>query len=276
MSAEHLEQKGFENARLNAERLLGHVLNLNRVELYLHFERPIAEEELAQFKVLLQRRLKHEPLQYLLQQTEFMSLPFKVGPAVLIPRPETELLVEQVLTECKTRFPALPEISILDIGTGSGNIAISLAKNLPAAKVTALDVSAEALMLARENAELNAVGEQIRFVNGDVRSVNLEQQFRVIVSNPPYITQKEMLELPPEVRYYEPKTALAGGVDGLDFYRLIIQRMAQKLMPHGFMAFEIGYQQAAGVKQIFHKSQFTDVKVFQDLNAHDRIIIASQ
>lgn len=276
MSAEHLEQKGFENARLNAERLLGHVLNLNRVELYLHFERPIDEEELAQFKVLLQRRLKHEPLQYLLQQTEFMSLPFKVGPAVLIPRPETELLVEQVLTECKTRFPALPEISILDIGTGSGNIAISLAKNLPAAKVTALDVSAEALMLARENAELNAVGEQIRFVNGDVRSVNLEQQFRVIVSNPPYITQKEMLELPPEVRYYEPKTALAGGVDGLDFYRLIIQRMAQKLMPHGFMAFEIGYQQAAGVKQIFHKSQFTDVKVFQDLNAHDRIIIASQ
>jgi len=186
---EHLHQKGFEDARLNVELLLAHALHLQRIQLYLHFDKPLTPEELKQFRTLFERRLKREPVQYIIGSTSFMGLHFAVDSRVLIPRPETETLIEQAIL-FRQRYPVDAPIQILEVGTGSGNIAVSLAKYIKHAHVTAIDISQEALMVAEENARMHSVQSQIQFLLIDIfdRTEELfQKRFDLLVSNPPYV-----------------------------------------------------------------------------------------
>jgi release factor glutamine methyltransferase len=273
----YLSEKGIENSRLNAEHLLSHTLNINRVELYLNYDRPLLETELKRFKLLLNRRLNQEPLQYIIGETEFMSLPFKVNSGVLIPRPETEILVETVLETCTEKFNSESKIKILDIGTGSGCIAISLARYLENCHVTALDVSQGALKTAEENARLNNVENKTRILMADFldsrSSKELAQEFDVVVSNPPYVGAEDFEKLPEEVKDYEPAIALKDGNDGLTFYHKIADFALTHLTAKGFVAVEVGLGQAHQVKRIFLENGYSGVKIFEDLNAIERILI---
>jgi release factor glutamine methyltransferase len=281
---QYLNEKGFENSRLNAERLLGHTLNLNRVDLYLNYERPLTAEDLERFKGLLKRRLQHEPLQYILGETEFFSLRFRVNPGVLIPRPETEILVDKVLSECGRKFEAGSTITILDIGTGSGCIAVALAKHLSNACLTAIDVSDAALTTAAENALMNEVADQIDFRKIDFYfreadrdpTKNLLDEFKnrfdVIVSNPPYISDAEFPNLPAEVREFEPRAALKNGADGMNFYRQIAATAHKILNPGGLVAVEVGLAQAQFVAEFFRKNGLSQIQVVADLSGIDRVV----
>lgn len=250
---------------------------MKRIDLYLNFERPFSEDELARFKALLKRRLNHEPLQYILGETEFMSLPFKIDRRSLIPRPETEILVQTIVNKCKQEFADVSKLTILDIGTGSGNIAISLARYLSNIKIVAIDCSEEAISLAKENALLNQVSAQISWkcenaLGHDIQS-KLDQHFHIIVSNPPYISAAEFQRLPPEIQYNEPKQALYAGEDGLRFYRSIGPKLPFLLYQNGFFAFEIGQGQADPVGQIFRNAGLRDLKLIHDLNGIERVIV---
>jgi release factor glutamine methyltransferase len=274
-TSDYLAEKGFENARLNSERLLAHILKCRRVDLYLNFDRPLSVDELAKFKELLKRRLGHEPLQYVLGETEFYSLPFKVVPGVLIPRPETELLVEKALELSQFRHTADREPYILDIGTGSGNISIAIAKNLAQVRLLAIDESQDALAIAKENARINVVADRIEFRRLDILAEMPKEfaaAFDVIVSNPPYVSASEYEKLPPEIRQFEPKSALWAGEDGCDFYRCLAQIIRQWLKPGGFAIIEIGAGMAEEVSRIFRQAAFDEIQVFKDLAGRDRVI----
>lgn len=264
-TADYLKEKRFENGRLTGERLLAHVLNCRRVDLYVQFERPLTGDELASYKTLLKRRLAHEPLQYIIGETEFFSLPFKVGPAALIPRPETELLVEKALAAASR----LPEARILDIGTGSGNIAISLAVHLPTAKITAVDCSQAALALAAENSQRNHVGERIQWREWNLFSDAClsSTPFDIVVSNPPYIRQTDFDALPPEIKNFEPRIALLAGSNGLDAYQAIGKWLPTLLDKPGVAFLEIGADQAKDVAALLG-----EVVVHRDLAGKDRVI----
>lgn len=276
LTSEHFSKKGFENPRLNAERLLAHVLKFKRIDLYLNFDRPLKEAELEAFRVLVRRRLKYEPLQYIIGETEFMSLPFQVDSRVLIPRPETEILVQTVIEKCHKKFNNQNKIKILDIGTGSGNIAVSLAKNLPKAELFAIDISLEALRLAQANAKLNQVDTSIQFIHCDVMNFQFPETFEVIVSNPPYVTQAEYASLPLEIRNFEPKIALEAGIDGMTCYRKIINQLPRLLTPAGFSALEVGDKQAQSVRTLLNQNHYTNIETFLDLNQIERVIVASK
>ena len=198
---DYLENKNISDARLNIELLLCKVINCKRFDLYLNFDKPLQKEELALFKAMLIRRLNSEPLQYILGKTEFMGLPFNLNSNVLIPRPETEILTEKCIDYCKSNFRDKETISILDIGTGSGNIGISLSKLIPNCKVIAIDIDEAALQTAKENCELNQVSDKIDFFHLDILNDRLpdEWKFDLIVSNPPYINQTEYSSLQPEI-----------------------------------------------------------------------------
>jgi release factor glutamine methyltransferase len=252
---------------------------VDRVHLYLNFDRPLDAEELSAFKAKLKRRLSHEPLQYIIGEAEFMSLPFHVSPGVLIPRPETEVLVEACLKLCRQEYGQHERIDILDIGTGSGNIAIALAKNLDCAYVTAIDSSAEALKVARENAVLNDVSDKIEFVHSPIEEFSIAEcsnGFDVVVSNPPYVTTSEYASLPPEIRDYEPKEALLAGEDGLDFYRKNSVILRQLLKPSGVAFFEIGAHQGRSVQTLFAAEQFAQCEIIKDLAGLDRVLMLKQ
>ncbi|MBN2417220.1 peptide chain release factor N(5)-glutamine methyltransferase [bacterium] len=274
-STAYLERQRIEHPRLNAERLLGRALGLSRVELYLSFDRPLNEEERAACRTLLQRRASHEPLQYILEETEFMSLPFTVGPGVLIPRPETELLVEEALRFLKP----LENSRAVDLGTGSGCIAVSLAHYAPACRVTAVDLSEAALETARKNGARNGAGERLRFVRADILSDDPADFFPeasdCILANPPYISRDEWDRLAPEIREWEPREALCDEGDGLAFYRSIAARTAPYLRKGGRLMAEIGHTQAAAVREIFSESGFGDISVLNDLNGIPRVITAA-
>jgi len=276
-TTDYLNGKGFENARLNAERLLGHALGLRRVDLYLCYDRPLSPEEVARFKALLQRRLQHEPLQYIIGSTEFMSLPFRVNRNVLIPRPETEVLVERVIERCKTKFSHRQAITILDIGTGSGNIAVSLAKFIESAQVTAVDINESILAVARDNAALNGIAEKVHFIEADVLKPDfpaiVDSKFDVIVSNPPYILPQDFERLPEEIRLYEPGVALRDGAEGLAFYRQVAELAHQLLQTDGFIAVEIGLGQRENVVEIFRTRGFDRIEVFRDFNRIERVVL---
>lgn len=272
-TAEYLTEKKFENPRLEAERLLTHVLQLERIELYTNFDRPLINNELATFKILLKRRLAHEPLQYILGETEFFSIPFKVAPGVLIPRPETELITEKVIESCQKNFENLDEISILDVGTGSGCLAISIAKNIPAAVVTAIDISQDALKIALGNAQAHETN--IRFILRDALKpwpAEYLQLFNIVVCNPPYVSFSDYQALPKEIKNYEPKIALLGGNDGLDFYRKFANILTTLLQPNGIVFFEIGERQASSVKNIFTDAGFSNIQIYNDLADKNRVI----
>ncbi len=235
---ERFKKEGIPTSRLDAEVLLAHALGMDRVGLYTHFDQPLKPEELARFKELILRRLKREPVAYIVGKKEFWSLPFKVTPDTLIPRPETELLVSEALKILPVG-EGPPEI--LEIGTGSGAISVALARENPEIRITATDLSPQALSLAKENARQNGVEGRIEFLQGDLfQPVSPGKKYHLILTNPPYIPTGEFPNLMPEVREFEPRLALDGGKDGLDFFRRALPEVEKFLLPGGWFLSEIG------------------------------------
>ena len=271
-SAELFEKHQIENARLNAELLLAHTLKMDRVRLYMNYDRPLSEAELISYRSLVRRRLTDEPLQYILGQTEFMSLSFKVTPAVLIPRPDTETLVEWVIETYKTG----DEKWILDIGTGSGNIAVSLAHYLPSVHVVAIDVSPAALQIAAENCRKNNCTERVHLFRINFTHENFvnafQTQFDYIVSNPPYIPEHEFKFLSGEILKHEPHLALRDGKQNGFYYQKIAASAAGLLKEDGAIFVEIGHNQANSVKNIFASRGFKCVGLRRDLAGIERVL----
>lgn len=260
----YLAEKGVANARREAEWLLCEATGLDRVGLYLNFDKPMSDEELAAYRALVVRRGKREPLQHILGSQEFDGLTFEVSPAVLIPRHDTETLLEQVLQHAPSSR------TILDIGTGSGCIAIALAKRLPEATITAVDLSPDALVVAQRNAEQHSVA--IEFLQGSFFEPLAGRRFDLIVSNPPYITTADLAGLQPEVRDFEPNLALHGGADGLDAYRAIIAQAADHLQPGGWLWFEVGAGQATDVAALLAQAGFNGIITASDPGGIERVV----
>ena len=265
-TADYFAGKGIDSSRLEAELLLAATLDLDRVGLYVNFERPLDAAELAAFRERVQRRAQREPVQYILGETEFWSLPFIVSPAVLVPRADTEVLVEEALAR-------LADASqLLDVGTGSGAIAIALAHEKPQLLVTALDCSEPALEVARANAERNGVAERVTCLVGDLADLP-PGPFAMVVSNPPYIPTGDWQQLMPEVRDYEPRLALDGGDDGLEAYRQLASQAEQVLTPGGWLLVEVGINQAADVSALFTAAGLTDVGQRDDYAGIPRVVM---
>lgn len=256
-----------------AELLFSQIFNRDRLGLHLSANRALSKEESSLVASVLKRRIAGEPIQYILGRSEFMGLEFKVNPHVLIPRPETEILVEAVLKIVSQYHPASSQLHILDIGTGSGCIAVSLAKLLSGAIITATDISGEAIHIARENALLNSVLDRIAFIETNLFNSLSLRQYDIIVSNPPYVRRAEFVELQPEVRQ-EPAIALDAGMDGLDFYRKIVKEAAGYLKKNGFLIMEIGFNQAASVLDIVKSEPvFGIVEVIPDYSNIERVVV---
>ncbi|MHC1729473.1 MAG: peptide chain release factor N(5)-glutamine methyltransferase [Syntrophobacteraceae bacterium] len=238
---EYFSSKGIDQPRSEAEVLLAHVLGLERIQLYLNYDKPLSAEELARFRVIIRRRAAFEPTQYITGKQEFWSLEFEVTPAVLIPRPETEIIVEKAL-EIIGDEPSL----VLDLGTGSGAIAVALAHERPGIRVVAADKSCSALAVAKRNAARNQVADRVFFVATDLfEAFALRPAFDLIVSNPPYISDAEFLDLAPEIANYEPESALrGGGTRGLAVIRKILQQFPDFSASDGSILVEIGLGQA--------------------------------
>jgi release factor glutamine methyltransferase len=290
-SRDYLKEKGFENARLETELLLSHALSLKRIELYLAFERQLNEGELARYKALLKRRLAGEPVQYVTGCAAFMFSEFEVTPAVLIPRPETEALMEFALRVIG-EMAAAPrvalassqagavgacedELVVADIGTGSGVIATTVAQKIPDCRVYATDPSRDALEVAARNAERAGVAGQISFLEGKLldplREEGLEGRVCALISNPPYVPTGDIPGLPSDVRDFEPRGALDGGPDGLDVIRGIAQDGAAFLVPGGALILEVGDGQAETVTELLSES-LESVEVHKDYAGRDRIV----
>lgn len=271
-AAEHLAGKGFENARLEVERLLGHVLGLDRVGLYVHFERLLSDEELALFRELYRRRLAHEPLQYLVGAAGFRELELKTDRRVFIPRPETEVLVELAVAFLRER----PQPLAADLGTGSGAIAVSVLVEVPGSRAVALDLSDDALMLARGNAARAGVEDRLELVSADMLD-GLEGRgpFDAILSNPPYVRREDIAGLQAEVREYEPAAALDGGETGCDFLFRIADVAHRHLKPGGLLLMELeGAQGSASVARLAAAGAYRDIDVVNDLAGAPRVVRA--
>jgi release factor glutamine methyltransferase len=252
-------------ARRDAELLLLRTLGRDRAWLLTHRGAEMAEEQQAQFEAWVARRARQEPVQYLLGEQEFYGLAFKVTPAVLIPRPETEHLVEETLRRVARDSP----LRICDVGTGSGAIAVALAHALPRAQVTALDVSKAALDVARENAVRQVVADRLRFVESDLLSAVAGEQFDVVVANPPYVAEGEELE--PQVREWEPHTALFAGRSGLEVYERLIPQANAALAPGGWLLLEIGHDQREALAGLL--AGWDEVEFIKDLQGIPRVAI---
>ena len=257
------KKNSISSPKQNAETLIAHTLNIKRLDIYLLLDKEISGTQLEAIMNIVSRRNIHEPLQYILGETEFYGYKIKVNKNVLIPRPETELLVEKIIHDEKNIN------SILDIGTGSGAIAIALAKNLNSVLIEATDIENEALIIAEKNAAFNCV--DINFHKSDIFS-DVLGTYDLIISNPPYISQKDYDQLPIEIKDFEPKSALQADDNGLTFYDKILQKAKEHLTESGKIYFEIGYDQAKMITQIAKKYGFSDIQVFKDLNSFDRIM----
>ena len=273
----YFQQHDIPNPRLDAEVLLGHLLEKSRLQLYLHFEMPVFQEHLTLFRELIKKRIARTPVSYLTNQKEFMSLDFYVDERVLIPRPETEQLVETILST-ETENPQ----RLLELGTGSGAIAASLALQQPEWEIVATDISEPALAVARKNAETHACTAQIEFLSGDlfepIETVNTNgnPRFDWIVCNPPYIKNTERDTLSPDVRDYEPEIALFAGADGLAVIRRLIAEAPKYLAPDGKLILEIGEMQADSVRALIDaESAYCTYKVLKDYAEKERIVLAS-
>jgi len=271
-TGDYLDKKGIATARLDGELLLAHILGTDRTHLYMNFDQPLTEQELTDFKALLQRRARHEPLQYIRGEQEFWSMPFRVNPSVLIPRPETELLVEEGARALRRDFPDEP-LRILDIGTGSGALAAALASELKDAAVTGVDISKDAVAIAQENIERNGLSGAVTIVEGDLFGPLGGARFHLIVSNPPYIPRSGLDALQPEVKGFEPLSALDGGEDGLDYYRQIMPVAPDFLVPGGWLMLEHGAGQSADIIGIFEKTgSFEEITSVNDYAGLDRLV----
>jgi release factor glutamine methyltransferase len=260
VTTEFLKQKGIESSRLCSEVLLSHQLKKSRVELYLAFDQPLSGDEIDLYRALVKRRLKREPLQYITGHQEFWSLDFLVNPAVLVPRPETEILIEEALRLKQDNLlpgSASGQISILDLGTGSGAIAVSLAKEIERAALWASDISSEALAVARENAEHHNVSDRITFCQGDLWQAfaNSPITFDMIISNPPYIPAEAFHTLPAEVCSYEPRIALDGHEKGMRFIERIITQSGTYLKPGGWLLIEMDPGQTEQALELIDATQ---------------------
>jgi len=256
-----------------AELVLTHVLNCNRMSLHLNKDINLDGDKSRLLSSILKRRISGEPVQYILGETEFMGLKFKVDKRALIPRPETEILVEQALEQLKQMGIVSPKI--LDLGTGSGCIAVAIAKNLSRADVWASDISTAALQLAKENAILNNV--EIKFIKSDIFDALKfkNHKFDLIISNPPYVSSGEFHSLAKEI-FFEPQLALKAGRDGLDFYRSIIPQAARYLRDNGLLMLEVGAGQAYFVKEMLEKKGFEHLSLIRDYNDIERIVMAKK
>jgi release factor glutamine methyltransferase len=272
-AAELFERNGIESPRLNAELLLGKAIGMDRIQLYLNFDRPISPDELNRFRELTRRRLRREPLQYILEKAEFMGLEFKVNRHVLCPRPETETLVEWVIEACRARNYR----TVLDVGTGSGNIAVALAYHLPEISVTGWDVSAAAIAVAQENALRHIGNGRVRFQQIDLFGEDVcagQPRYDVLVSNPPYISPAEFEALEPEVRVWEPREALLEGEKPFRFYRRLAEVAPALLRPQGAIFVEVGAGKARNVAALFQNAGFVQIGIREDLAGIERVVKA--
>lgn len=256
---------------LDAEVLLAEVLHADRLSLYVHPEKILTDEEISRFENFVERRAKKIPVAYITGKKEFFGMNFFVTPEVLIPRPDTEILVQFVINALKNFSGG---VKIADIGTGSGAICISILKNLPNATAATVDISPGAIEVAKRNAENLQVADRINFFPGNMFEPLSGKKFDCIVSNPPYIPTDEIKNLQPEVKT-EPKIALDGGADGLNFYRQLVKVAPDFLLPNGFFVFEIGIGQAEEVKKIIRRDEkFCEIKILKDLSGIDRVVTA--
>jgi release factor glutamine methyltransferase len=271
-TTQHLKKHGSETPRLDAEILLAQARDCPRIALYTQFDEPLSEPVRARMRELVQRRAQAEPVAYLVGHREFFSLDFDVTRDVLIPRPDTETLVMAVLDAAKS----ITEPKILDLCTGSGCVAISVAKNCPGARVTATDLSAAAIEVARKNAVKHHVDDRVTLMTGDLfAAIDANDRFDIISANPPYVTTRELETLARDIRKYEPRAALDGGADGLDVVRRIIREAPQHLVPGGSIFLEISPEQGAAVETLFTEAgPYADVSVLKDLSGRIRVAAA--
>ncbi len=271
----YFKEKGIDGARLDAEVLLAHALGTSRLQLYVHYDEPVDPEALASYRKLVSRRAKREPLKYIVGRTEFLSLPLALDDRVLIPRPETELLAERAIEVLGSELPPGPKI-VLDVGTGSGAIALAIAKNLPDVLVHATDTSPGALEVAETNARELGVGDQVVFGQGDLLEPVIELAGRVhlMVSNPPYVSESEYEGLAPELAF-EPRSALIAGPTGLEVIEKLVRAAPGMLVPGGLLLCEIGAGQAGGVKELVEETGAYESIVFRrDYADIERIVEA--
>jgi len=266
-----LRKKGFESPRLEAQILLAHALGCKKIDLYVRFSEEPSEEKRTVFREIVKRRSEGTPVAHLVGHREFYSLSFAVSPDVLIPRPETETLVMEALRLLKP----LAAPRVLDLGTGSGCIALTIAKQHKSSRVTAVDISPKALAIARGNAEHHGVAERVTFLEGDLFAPVAVQTFDLIVSNPPYIAHAEFPTLDPGVRDFEPRSALDGGPDGLEFYRRLAAEAGQFLNPSGTILVEIGSTQEESVRALFAERMKVG-NTIRDLGGRPRVIAAQR
>jgi release factor glutamine methyltransferase len=278
VSIDHLQRHGFGEARLTVELLLSHALECQRIELYTHFDKPLTTSELKVFRGLFERSLAHEPVQYIVGATNFMGLQMAVDKRVFIPRPETETLIEQVMMKCREQFET-GGVSVLEIGTGSGNIAVSIAKLVKHAKVTSIDISLEALEVARVNASTHGVTDVITFQHANFLvpfESSIGEAFDFLVSNPPYVSIQDWQELEPEVRQFEPRQAVSDQNDGYEFYRRIGEMAPSLVRANGWVIVEAGFGQSETVSDIFRQAALAEISVVNDLQEIPRVILGKR
>jgi release factor glutamine methyltransferase len=273
---EYLTNKGVDSPRLSAELLLSHVLGLSRIELYTNFDKIVTKEQRDKLHDLVERAGRHEPIAYLIGKTEFYSLELIITPDCMIPRPETELLVERAIEFLRNRSGTK---FVCDLCTGCGCIAVAIAKNVPVARIIATDISASALDVAAQNIEKYNLNEKITLLCGDLFEPIIPQldveKFDLIVCNPPYVSGTEFEKLSKSIKDYEPKLALYAGEDGLDVYRRIIEKVDDFLKPDAALMLEIGYSQGPAVRELLEKAgAFAEIKIEKDTGDNDRIAIA--
>ena len=270
LSTDYLARKGIESPRTNAELLLADIIGCKRLDLYLLFDRPLSEVELQRYREYIKRRGNFEPLQYIIGKVEFYGLELKVNPSVLIPRPETELLIENIIN----RFSGEKELDILDVGCGSGNISIALAVNIKTASIITTDISQEALQLAKENAEKYNVSNRIKFINHNILNNDLSNfpVFDIIVSNPPYVSRENYSSLQKEIKNFEPRTSVTDEDDGYTFFKSIAEEASTKLTAKGKLYFEIADGQSDEVRKIMEQNHFSNITIIKDYQKIDRIV----
>jgi release factor glutamine methyltransferase len=273
-TTEYFKKKGLPEARAAAEILLGHVLGLERIQLYLNFDRPLSPSELAAYRTFIQRRSAGEPVQYITGRQEFWSLSFKVTPAALIPRPETELLVEEGVRLLKD----VEEPKVLELGVGCGAVSIALIKEIGRGSFTATDISPSALFLARENRDRLGASGRLSLICCDLfQAFQPSPEFHLIVSNPPYVSGEDYLRLPKEIKEFEPKYALDGGKDGLAIIRRIIKEAHRFLLSEGHILVEIGERQGPAVLEFTRQvGVYDEIRVLRDYAGKERVLSASK
>jgi release factor glutamine methyltransferase len=270
LSSDYLQKHGIISPRINAELLLSSILKCKRLDLYLAFDKPLSDDEQEKYRNFLKRRAKFEPLQYITGSVEFYGIEIKVNPSVLIPRAETEILIDTVIEQVKKE----DEINILDIGCGSGNISIALAANIPNCKVFGTDISNDALKISMENAEANGVKNKIEFYQKDILTDDFSDlpKMDVIVSNPPYVSEEKFAMLQNEIKLFEPNIAVTDFSDGYKFYKVISERAKQLLKPGGKIFFELSENQHIKVKETMEVNGIKEIKINKDYLNIERVI----